>query len=514
MDEGRAGNPSATTLAGRTGSRAGGLPWWGRPWLAAVIALVLVLGVAAAGAVAPARPSPPAQRQSPLAIPGVAGGTLTSPVSASGPASAAPSAAGTSTASRIDAGAATLAASAPTAAGSARPGAVSDPGVSDTQILIGGSTFTSGPAAVYGEQIAVGFAAGVDYINAHGGINGRRVALKIYDDGGDPAKQLANTQRLVEVDKVFALTMIYAPIAGQYVLAHHIPVLQEGQFDEDFTHPYWFPLGGPQSLAAFKLANFGARTLGVKSVAIFYIDAGGATFSKAFADTVAHDWEAYGVKVPAEEAFSPGQGSCSNALSAAMGAKVDFIDFEVDAATVINCGVGAQIQGYKPPKGWGGYLIGVPVVPQALGDYSIGMYAFDAFGADYDVPGYKAAVHNVSGQTESRSSVTAANFIAALLFRDGVARLGDHITREGLRQTLNSFVDWTPGLTQDPNQPHWTFSAGCHAALKGGYIIEIKRQPDGSDGWSQITPQSLTTPVPPGVAPPAEYAACPIFSPG
>ena len=53
-------------------------------------------------------------------------------------------------------------------------------------------------------------------------------------------------------------------------------------------------------------------------------------------------------------------------------AGVDFIDFEVDASTVINCGVEAQIQGYKPPKGWGGYLIGVPVIHEALGDFSIG----------------------------------------------------------------------------------------------------------------------------------------------
>src|SRR5437764_301804 len=34
-----------------------------------------------------------------------------------------------------------------------------DDGANDNSVLVGGSTFTSGPAAVYGEQIAVGFAA-------------------------------------------------------------------------------------------------------------------------------------------------------------------------------------------------------------------------------------------------------------------------------------------------------------------------------------------------------------------
>ena len=49
--------------------------------------------------------------------------------------------------------------------GSRIPGAIYDPGVTDDEILVGGSTFTSGPAAVYGEQIAVGFQAGINYIN-------------------------------------------------------------------------------------------------------------------------------------------------------------------------------------------------------------------------------------------------------------------------------------------------------------------------------------------------------------
>ncbi|HET7722987.1 MAG TPA: ABC transporter substrate-binding protein, partial [Acidimicrobiales bacterium] len=119
---------------------------------------------------------------------------------------------------------------APGQAGAAGPGERRDPGVTDTEIRIGGSTFTSGPAAVYGEQIAVGFTAGVQYVNDHGGVNGRRLALTLYDDGGDPAKQLANTKRLLEVDKVFALSMVYAASVGDYVASQGVPVVHLGQF--------------------------------------------------------------------------------------------------------------------------------------------------------------------------------------------------------------------------------------------------------------------------------------------
>lgn len=385
-----------------------------------------------------------------------------------------------------------------------------DPGITDTEIRIGGSTFTSGPAAVYGEQIAVGFTAGVQYVNDHGGVNGRRLALTLYDDGGDPAAQLANTKRLLEVDKVFALSMVYAATVGDYVASKGVPVVHLGQFDEEFTNPWWFPLGGPQRTSAFQLEHYVATTTPTKKVAIFYLDAGANNFSGAFAEELRDDWKRYGIETPVLVPFSIDQTSCSDAISQAKDAAVDFIEFEIDASRVINCGVEAQIQGYRPPHGWGGYLIGVPVVPEALGQISEGMIAFDAFGALYDFPAYEEYVHRVSPRTEARSSVTMSYFLAALLLRDGLARLGDDLTREHLQQILNSFTDWRPGLVDDENQPTWTWTPQCHAALSGGYVIEVQNK-GGKYRWEQITGQFRTTPLPPGKPVPSNFASCDIF---
>jgi branched-chain amino acid transport system substrate-binding protein len=476
--------------------------------LATAAALLLVVAVAAAGG------SSPAPRQVDAAASGASaagiggdrggegGGDVAGDQGAAGGDGAAPGTAG----GARPGGPAPRAGGPNTSAGTNRPRSY-PPGVTDTTIRIGGSTFTSGPAAVYGEQIAVGFAAGIRYVNEHGGINGRRVELVLYDDGGDPAKQLTNTKRLVEVDKVFALSMMYAPIAGQYVAEQRIPVMHQGQFDEEFTHPWWFPVGGPQRFAAYSTAWFGATKLKVKKVAIFYLDAGAVNYSREFAEKEAQDWKAYGVSVPVLAPFAPDQTSCGDALSQARDAEVDFIVFEIDAAKVIKCGVEAQLQGYTPPKGWGGYLIGVPVIPEALGDFSLGMYAFDAFGALYEVPEYVEYVKKVSSSTEAVSSVTASYFTLALLFRDAVAKLGDNITREGLRNVLNTFTDWRPDITSDPNMPTWTWTPTCHVALRGGYVIQVQKH-DGENRWTQITPQFTATQLPPGREPPPEYASC------
>lgn len=385
-----------------------------------------------------------------------------------------------------------------------------DPGITDTEIHIGGSTFTSGPAAVYGEQIAVGFTAGVQYVNDHGGVNGRKLVLTLYDDGGDPAKQLANTKRLLEVDKVFALSMVYAATVGDYVKSKGVPVVHLGQFNEEFTNPWWFPLGGPQRTASFQLEHWVATKTKTKKVAIFYLDAGANNFSAAYAEEVRDDWAHYGIEAPVLVPFSIDQTSCSDAISQASAADVDFIQFEIDAARVINCGIEAQIQGYEPPEGWGGYLIGVPVVPEALGSISEGMIAFDAFGALYEVPEYEEYIERVSPRTEGRSSVTMSYFLAALLLRDGLERLGNDLTRVHLQQILNTFTDWRPGLTSHPNQPTWTWSPTCHTALKGGYVIEVQDK-GGSYRWEQISEQLTSTPLPPGKGVPKGFESCDIF---
>ena len=389
-----------------------------------------------------------------------------------------------------------------------------DDGANDQTVRVGASTFLSGPAAVYGQQAAVGFTAGVKYVNDHGGINGRRMVSTIYDDGADPAKMLANTKRLVEVDHVFALGLIGAAVSGQYTSQVGIPTVAEGSLDDDFINPWYFPLGGPQVTAGMVLANYGARTLGVKKVAIFYLDAGAANYSSAFAEKLKGYWQAYGVDASTLVPFAPDQTSCSDAIASAKRANVDFIDFEIDAGHVIECGVEAQIQGYRPPKSWGGYLIGVPVIHEALGDYSIGMIAFDAFGADYANPDYNADIKAVSSSVDAYSSVTMSGFISALVLADGMRQLGTDFTRLHLRDVLNTFTDYVPGLTDDPNQPRWTWRPDCHLSLSGGYVIQIHKQPDGSLRWDQISDQITATPLPPGYGPIAEFGNCHNWVPG
>ena len=78
-------------------------------------------------------------------------------------------------------------------------------GVTDNQILLGQSVALSGPAEQLGKDMQLGASLYFNWINARGGVNGRRIVLKTLDDGYDPKRAAENTKALIDQDKVFAL---------------------------------------------------------------------------------------------------------------------------------------------------------------------------------------------------------------------------------------------------------------------------------------------------------------------
>lgn len=71
-------------------------------------------------------------------------------------------------------------------------------------IVLGQSVPLTGPAAQLGLQMQLGAKAYIDAVNAAGGVAGQPIILKTLDDGYDPARCKANTEKFVR-DEVFAL---------------------------------------------------------------------------------------------------------------------------------------------------------------------------------------------------------------------------------------------------------------------------------------------------------------------
>src|SRR3954451_441757 len=83
--------------------------------------------------------------------------------------------------------------------------AAEEAGVNSDSILFGQAAALEGPSSALGRGMRQGILAAFAEINARGGIHGRKLKLISRDDGYDPDRSVAETNRLIDDEKVFAL---------------------------------------------------------------------------------------------------------------------------------------------------------------------------------------------------------------------------------------------------------------------------------------------------------------------
>lgn len=90
-------------------------------------------------------------------------------------------------------------------AATAVPAQAKEVGVSSTEIKLGMTLPMTGTASLGYNKIPAAAKAYFDYLNANGGINGRKVTLVVKDDRYVPTEAVAKTNELILKDKVMAL---------------------------------------------------------------------------------------------------------------------------------------------------------------------------------------------------------------------------------------------------------------------------------------------------------------------
>jgi branched-chain amino acid transport system substrate-binding protein len=104
--------------------------------------------------------------------------------------------------------------------------AEAEPGVTDREVVIGATTPLTGPYAAV-SSVTIGASAYFKYVNARGGVNGRRITFRDLDDGYDPARTVQLTRQLVEQDKVFAIFNSIGTehnlAVREYLKSHSVP---------------------------------------------------------------------------------------------------------------------------------------------------------------------------------------------------------------------------------------------------------------------------------------------------
>ncbi len=117
--------------------------------------------------------------------------------------------------------------------------ATTSPGVTDSEIVLGMSAAFSGPSRGLGIELFRGASAYFEHVNQNGGVRGRKVVLKTYDDGYQPDPAVKNTLTLMLEDEVFALF----GYVGTPTVTRVLPMLKKFQERQVYL---FFPFTGAQ----------------------------------------------------------------------------------------------------------------------------------------------------------------------------------------------------------------------------------------------------------------------------
>jgi ABC-type branched-subunit amino acid transport system substrate-binding protein len=356
--------------------------------------------------------------------------------------------------------------------------ALADPGIDASRVLLGQSVPLSGPAAQIGLQYSLGARVYFDELNAAGGVHGRKIQLDTLDDGYEADRAAANTTKLLDEDKVFALfgyvgtptsvaaipiftrekVPFFAPFTGAEVLRnpvnHYVFNVRASYFDET-EH------------LIDRLTN-----LSINQIAVFYQD---DAYGQAGLAGVKRALDKRQLKMVATATVQRNSTDVGKAAETLIAAQPQAI---IEISAYQSCA--ALIRAMKA-KGYAGQFLNVSFVgSQALADMldkdGVGVQISQVVPFPYKgelpiVREYIKAMQS-AGQQGKIDYTSLEGYLAAKVFAEGLRRAGGSPTREGLinaLETINPSSYDLGGFDVD-------FSARSHSGSK--YVDETMILPD------------------------------------
>jgi ABC-type branched-subunit amino acid transport system substrate-binding protein len=195
----------------------------------------------------------------------------------------------------------------------------STPGVTGSTITIGGTVPITGPAALFG-SVGRGADAYFKYVNARGGVNGRKIKYVYLDDGYEPSRTVALTRQLVEQNHVLAVFSTIGTdntvATTDYLNAAKVPQLFAGTGaarigDNYKSHP-WTIGYLPSFRAEGVIYGRAIAATAAPKVAVLYED---SDFGKDLTDGLKKGLGAKAGAIVASQAYEPTDASIDSQMS-------------------------------------------------------------------------------------------------------------------------------------------------------------------------------------------------------
>lgn len=366
------------------------------------------------------------------------------------------------------------------------------PGVTTSEITIGSCSALDGPARQLGLQTVLGATTYFNYLNEHGGVNGRKLKLVSFDDGYDPDKTSGCFASLKRENVFAGGFFVGTPTAAKYLPmaeSDHMPVVGL------FTGAQF--LYEPVKHEVFNLrASYNDETreqvdnlwrAGVRRIAVIYQDDG---FGKAILDGVRLALAKHNAAPAATGSFVRNTLEVADGIAAVHAAKPEAVVLAGPYAPAAEIVKLAHAQGWRPLFLTVSF-VGTEAFINAAGKDAEGTVITQVV-PPYDhidlstVKLYRDALSKYMSSTQP-SFVSLEAFVNAMVIAEGLRRAGPNPTREKFISAVESMNDYDIGLGRDA---HLEFSPQHHKGLGRIYPTVVRGgKPEVFSDWAPVLSQ-------------------------
>jgi branched-chain amino acid transport system substrate-binding protein len=371
------------------------------------------------------------------------------------------------------------------------------PGISDTEILLGGEVILSGTNGAVYATLPKAIKAYFDYINdTQGGVCGRKIVYQYEDNFDEGPRGLETVRRLVEQDKVFAmvggLSEVAHPATWEYLNQNGVPDLLVSAGGNRFSndpcgHPWTIAMIGSYTADGTFLAQYIAEYHPGETVAVLWEN-----------DTIGQDGFA-GLKealdpsknpIVAEQSYEYSDVSISSQMANLAKSKADILVLHSNLGFIAQA-IQATDRLNWHPQVFGPYITSDDLIFQFISPKLIqGMIVRSATkmaawrDTDPAVAQHFEIMQKYGGPAPSNFTIYAQ--ILGELTVEILSRSCDNLTREGVMEATESVKDWHSDLTLDG--VNISFSPTDHVAFQSGRFLEAKVDENGKGYWEYFGP--------------------------
>ncbi len=350
-------------------------------------------------------------------------------------------------------------------------------GVTDSTVLVGCSNSFSGPLVYPGTQLVnYGLEIYFKHINAQGGVHGRKILTKYYDDGYKPQNAVANTKRLVEQDGVFAIVSSQgtSPVMAtvKYLTQQKVPLLFPFQGVPIKGVKTIFTSFAPYPMQSEVVTTWLVKEKGFKRIGMLYQD---DKYGYTFRDPAKKVLKGMGLELIAAESCKRSAVDLSAQVTKLRRANLDACILVLTPKPGAAALKEAHKQGWKDTK----LISSGPLTDEKFiilsggvgkGVWGLSLWPDPVNSMEPAVVEYREIMKKYGKDKNNKPNrYSIFGYFFAKLFVEGLERTGRNLTRDNYIAALEGMKGWKNGIL-----PPVSFSATSHLTQDAGFMVEVK----------------------------------------